>query len=235
MTNIIIKIHFVFYLFYGTLLISSYLTITIRSDKTMQKDTRRRGDTLQIQIYEATYYLLEKDGYNHINFSKIAKQAHTSRSVLYRYWDQLFDLVLETILYEIKISNNVLTSLEFDLGSLEKNLMFVGKEFIKQSTRGANRHFKILFGIANSSQNIQLKKIIAYSRTANLKIMDYILQLAISKHEIKVLPSETVKLAYFDLLRYNSWTLDSDVTIPVIEKIVREVTLPSILAFSNEK
>ncbi|MCF7523562.1 TetR/AcrR family transcriptional regulator [Levilactobacillus brevis] len=59
--------------------------------------TRRRGDELESAIYQVTYQLLTTNNGTALTFSQVAKAAHTSRTVLYRYWESPFDLVLATL------------------------------------------------------------------------------------------------------------------------------------------
>lgn len=189
---------------------------------------RRRGDDLQTEIYNVTYEILDNEGYDEITFSKVAKFANTSRSVLYRYWDKVFDLVLETIMYKISNSNNELVLLNFDKGNLRNNLLYIGRKFIEQAKIGPNKHFRILFINASHSHQKELKQLIDIANQSNLKIMDYALALAINKNEINHMPSNLVKLTYFQLLRYYDW-ISLEVLSPVmLEQILDEIILPSI-------
>ncbi len=60
-------------------------------------NTRKRGDTLVESIYDATVKLIKEVGYANLTFQQIAKVAKTSRSVLYRRWANMFDLLMEIV------------------------------------------------------------------------------------------------------------------------------------------
>lgn len=60
-------------------------------------NTRKRGDTLIESIYDAVVKLIKEVGYANLSFQQIAKAAKTSRSVLYRRWATMFDLLMEIV------------------------------------------------------------------------------------------------------------------------------------------
>src|SRR5664279_2994894 len=60
-------------------------------------NTRKRGDTLVESIYDAVVKLIKEVGYANLTFQQIAKEAKTSRSVLYRRWANMFDLLMEMV------------------------------------------------------------------------------------------------------------------------------------------
>jgi AcrR family transcriptional regulator len=60
-------------------------------------NTRKRGDALVESIYDAAVKLIKEVGYANLTFQQIAKVAKTSRSVLYRRWANMFDLLMEIV------------------------------------------------------------------------------------------------------------------------------------------
>ena len=60
-------------------------------------NTRKRGDALVESIYDAVVTLIKEVGYANLTFQQIAKAAKTSRSVLYRRWATMFDLLMEIV------------------------------------------------------------------------------------------------------------------------------------------
>ena len=60
-------------------------------------NTRKRGETLIESIYDAAVKLIKEAGYANLTFQQIAKAAKTSRSVLYRRWSNMFDLLMEIV------------------------------------------------------------------------------------------------------------------------------------------
>jgi AcrR family transcriptional regulator len=61
------------------------------------KNTRKRGETLVESIHDAAVKLIREVGYANLTFQQIAKAAKTSRSVLYRRWANMFDLLMEIV------------------------------------------------------------------------------------------------------------------------------------------
>jgi AcrR family transcriptional regulator len=60
-------------------------------------NTRKRGDALVESIYNAAVKLIKEAGYANLSFQQIAKAAKTSRSVLYRRWANMFELLMEIV------------------------------------------------------------------------------------------------------------------------------------------
>jgi AcrR family transcriptional regulator len=58
---------------------------------------RRRGNALVESIYDAAVQLIKEVGYANLTFQQIAMAAKTSRSVLYRRWANMFDLLMEIV------------------------------------------------------------------------------------------------------------------------------------------
>ena len=63
--------------------------------------SRRRGSELKEAIYKAAINILENEGYEKVTFQNVAKEAKTTRSVLYRYWNDVFDLIFEAVRFNI--------------------------------------------------------------------------------------------------------------------------------------
>ena len=66
--------------------------------------SRRRGSELKEAIYKAAINILENEGYEKVTFQNVAKEAKTTRSVLYRYWYDVFDLIFHKILNGVGMS-----------------------------------------------------------------------------------------------------------------------------------
>lgn len=144
--------------------------------------SRRRGDKLQNDIYEATYRLLETEGYSAINFTRIAREANTSRSVVYRYWDTPFDLVFAAVRQRMQQAEARFENLDFDRGSLRDHLVYVGQHFILESNNGPFRLFKMLFSeMINQQERERTGQMLAEATESNIKIMDDVLQRAIQR------------------------------------------------------
>ncbi|MEN2667346.1 TetR/AcrR family transcriptional regulator [Listeria aquatica] len=91
----------------------------------MANKTRRRGEELKIALYEATFKIIQTDGIHAVTFGKIAKEAETSSSVLYRYWESPFDLMFDTIKYLLNKEESSQKVFIFNQGSLREDLIYV--------------------------------------------------------------------------------------------------------------
>jgi AcrR family transcriptional regulator len=65
----------------------------------MARTTRRRGKELEDALLDATWVVLERVGYAAVTFEAIAAEAATSKSVLYRRWPTLAELVLTAVIH----------------------------------------------------------------------------------------------------------------------------------------
>ncbi|WP_255131455.1 TetR/AcrR family transcriptional regulator [Bacillus sonorensis] len=202
---------------------------------TESNKSRRRGDQLQNDIYSATYRLLETEGYSAINFARIAREANTSRSVVYRYWNTPFDLVFAAVRQRMQRSEGRFENLDFDKGSLRDNLVYVGQHFILESNNGPFRLFKMLFSeMINQQERERTGRMLAEATDSNIKIMDYVLQRAIQREEITKFPPKATKLILFEQIRYTFMLENGLVSQQKLEEIVDHVVLPAILYFSKQ-
>ena len=62
------------------------------------KSTRRRGETLERALYQATLEELTAVGYGELTMEGIAARAHTGKAALYRRWSNKHDLVRAALL-----------------------------------------------------------------------------------------------------------------------------------------
>ncbi|GIN71638.1 TetR family transcriptional regulator [Bacillus sp. J14TS2] len=198
------------------------------------KQGRRRGDELLEAIYEVTYQILETEGYKEINFTRIAREAKTSRSVLYRYWDTTFDLVFDTVHNKRKPNKIIMDKLDFDYGNLRSNLMFIGEDFILTLESFPKEFYRIMLSEMIQHQE-RSKKILLEATTFHNKLIDYVLQLAIDQKEITKWPPVETKLSLFQLIRYAFIVENEIVSKQKLESIIDYVVLPAILSFSQRR
>lgn len=118
--------------------------------------TRRRGDELETAIYQVTYQLLATNNGTALTFSQVAKAAHTSRTVLYRYWESPFDLVLATLTHYRQQDPQSMQLEHIDQGSLRADLIYVGTSFAQAATAGVSQYFRQLFSLAVDEQDQRL-------------------------------------------------------------------------------
>ncbi|CAH1857063.1 TetR/AcrR family transcriptional regulator [Convivina intestini] len=163
-------------------------------------NNRRRGDELEQNIYAATLMILRQEGYDQTTFTKIARQAQTSRTVLYRRWDSPFNLIHEAL--NAEQSEKPGSQFEVNTGSLRDDLIALGIFYIRHGDR-YNDEF-ILAGVKELGQGSPIAKhFMVNIRRSNLAIMKIIDGNAIRRGEIKHSPSENVQLLLFELLRYH--------------------------------
>lgn len=90
--------------------------------------TRRRGKQLEADILQATFELIATCAYEDLTMDKIAAQAHTSKTVLYRRWKTKADVVMAALRAQIQAGDFTFTppdtgSLRGDLLSLFETIM----------------------------------------------------------------------------------------------------------------
>ncbi|GKT03775.1 TetR/AcrR family transcriptional regulator [Furfurilactobacillus entadae] len=198
------------------------------------RDTRRRGDQLQNEIYQAVYELLDEKGYASLTLADVAGRSKTSRSVLYRHWDNIFDLTLDAILAGISTETNPLVQGIFDRGSLRADLLYVGQTFIRLSNQGPNKYFRLLFAEAPEAQ-LNREKILAASETSNLKIMGVVLENGRRRGEIHKEPPVMTQLMLFRSLRYFDLIGGRSMAVAYLDRIVDEEVLPAWRTFIKEE
>ena len=92
--------------------------------KEQESRLRRRGENLTNNIYKAVIDILRKDGYRELTFQAVARAAKTSRAVLYRRWETMFDLIHEFVKYKIAtVFDGDLIDVIEDTGSLSGDLI----------------------------------------------------------------------------------------------------------------
>jgi AcrR family transcriptional regulator len=59
--------------------------------------TRRRGETLELAIFDAVLYQLQRVGYTGLTMEGVAACARTGKAALYRRWQRKEDLVVDAL------------------------------------------------------------------------------------------------------------------------------------------
>lgn len=195
----------------------------------MSNKTRRRGEELKIALYEATFKVIQTDGIHAVTFGKIAKEAKTSSSVLYRYWENPFDLMFDTIKYFLNKEELSQKVLIFNQGSLREDLLYVASFFINGITKGVPNYFHLLFQIAlDEGDQKKVRKLLAEAEQANLKLIEQALQNAIERKEIKKMPPVFTQVAMFEQIRYRTMIMGQLPTQSYITMLVDQLILPAI-------
>lgn len=191
--------------------------------------TRRRGDELETAIYQVTYQLLATNNGTALTFSQVAKAAHTSRTVLYRYWESPFDLVLATLTHYRQQDPQSMQLEHIDQGSLRADLIYVGTSFAQAATAGVSQYFRQLFSLAVDEQDQrQLAKILSLSTTANLTLMQQVVKNARRRHELLRTPPQVTLLAMFNQIRYVTMIGGEIPEETEITRLVDDLILPAM-------
>ncbi|VDG17771.1 hypothetical protein [Lactobacillus brevis] [Lactiplantibacillus mudanjiangensis] len=190
---------------------------------------RRRGDDLEQAIYNAAYELLSTHRYQEVTLSKIAAAANTSRSVLYRHWDNAFEIMFAAMHNHLRQTNATLPNFEFDKGNLRANVIYTGVQFnqIRNSMLPEFQHMMIA-EMHNHPKAIH--KLLIDMTTGNLAMMAYVIKLAQRTGELTHQPSDNAQLALFQLIRYRFMVEDQSLTTDDITQLVDDVVMPALLA-----
>ena len=195
---------------------------------TSEKESRlrRRGDNLTSSIYSAVIDILQKDGYRELTFQAIARVAKTSRAVLYRRWESMFDLVHEFVKYKFAtVFDGDLIDVIEDTGSLRGDLIMLLKLHQTIYTEiGREVMNVVLFEISQNNS-----KVIDFGKNAalkNLAVMRRLLEFAKNRGEAVKELSDTTLILPFNLLRLEYMFSLEVVDEKKLEKMVDEILLP---------
>lgn len=197
-----------------------------------KKLQRRRGDRLDAEIFRVAYQLLETEGYPAVTFARVAREAQTSRSVLYRHWDTPFDLVFEAVHDRNHSVEFNMHELDFDRGNLAADLYYVGENFLTWLT-SVPASFNQMMLLEINHQPKRIKKIMQEVATYNLAVMDHVLENARQRGEINEFPPNETKLALFQIIRCKVIIEGTTMTKEELLVLVNAVIKPAIQYFKN--
>ncbi len=188
-------------------------------------NTRKRGDALVESIYDAAIKLIKEVGYANLTFQQIAKVAKTSRSVLYRRWANMFDLLMEIVddRSSKALSGQLIDRIE-NTGTLRGDLLNLLTLY--QSTYaeiGPEILSAALFEIGQ--RNKEVPEAEADATAKNIMVMQKLLKNAKSRGEkIKKVSDITLTLP-FNLIRMEN-LMNKNVDSNRIALFVDEILLP---------
>lgn len=190
---------------------------------------RRRGKQLEIAILEAAYDILCTSGYEQMTFQNVAKQAGTSRTVLYDRYSDKVDLLHALVQYRFTgAQGGKMVDLVREQGSLRADLLSVVKLYQQfLTTVGAELMGAILFEM--SVKNVQLQRLSLLGRDSNIEMMQKIQEFAKRRGEIHHEFTSRQMSLPFDLLRFENMVRGGDVTEAYLSELVDEVLLPVYL------
>lgn len=190
------------------------------------KTERRRGEELETAILNAAYDIIQTTGYEDLTFQRVAKQAQTSRTVIYRRYENPVDLLHAVVQYKsTKALGGKIIDLFQDQGSLRANLLAV----VNIYQRFFNALGAKLLGaiIAELSRNHEQFRVwFQQARNSNIKIMKKVEEYARQRGEITHDFTEIQMSLPFDLLRVENIIRNGKVTTTYLIRLVDEVLMP---------
>jgi AcrR family transcriptional regulator len=198
----------------------------------IEMTTRRTGEELTDAIYDAALTVLNQLGYEKTTFATIAKEAGTSRTVLYRRWDSPKDLLIDAVHTKGKVLGTSVRDGNYDTGSLRGDLFKLCNEYRLAFNRINRDFFHALLSEPDGSKTFQM---FANNHVSNLYVVDRIFAKAQLRGEVTVAITDNVKLLPFKLMRYELIASAGPVPKSIIPQILDEIVLPAIMAQQNKK
>ncbi len=205
--------------------------------KEPDKNTRRRGDVLIDNIYDATIRIIREAGYSNLTFKQIAQNAKTSRTVLYRRWTTTFDLIREIMLYKsaLALDGELIDKIE-DTGSLRSDLLRlltlyqrfytgVGTEVMNAFLFEMSQNSEKMAGIKSGEKGKKIADIKAGAMEKNILVMKKLLRLAKARGDKLKEVDDMTLLLPFDLIRMENLFREV-VDTKRLELLVDEILLP---------
>lgn len=191
---------------------------------------RKRGDQLEIAILEAADEIIQTLGYEKMTFQNVAKQANTSRTVIYRRYETPVDLLHGLVQYKSKqILGGKMMDLFEEKESLRADLIAVMEIFQKiVEAIGPKVLSALLFELRQRNESLQLW--LNEAQESNMKLMKKIQDSAINRGEIKHEFSKIQMILPFNLLRLENVLSGGNVTRAYIVQLVDEVLMPVYLS-----
>ena len=190
--------------------------------------SRRRGSELKEAIYKAAINILENEGYEKVTFQNVAKEAKTTRSVLYRYWNDVFDLIFEAVRFNIsqnpKWRGNVIDQ-EINKGSLRQDLIEL-LTFMRENFLLYPKGFLAFVSFMQSQGKNVLESTVGNVLPSNLIIMERLLARAQERGEAREKIGQSAKVLPFQMTRYHMLLEGQSMNDKQIKELVDEVLFP---------
>ncbi|WMT39338.1 TetR/AcrR family transcriptional regulator [Paenibacillus sp. D2_2] len=187
---------------------------------------RRRGEELEVAILEAAYDIIHESGYENMTFQNVAKQAETSRTVIYRRYETQVDLLHAVVHYK---STQALGGDMIDLiqnkGSLRLDLLSV-VEIYQQFFETISSEVLSATLLVLSQKNDSVKEWSVSARNSNMQVMKRIEGFAKERGEIHHEFTTMQMSLPFDFLRVENIMRGGAVTREYQIQLVDEVLLP---------
>ena len=190
---------------------------------------RKRGEKLLETVYDATKELIREEGYTALTFAKIARRAHTSRTVLYSRWGTILTLVHDIMSYKSAQSlGGSLTDKLVDTGSLRGDFLHLLSLYVRiYRAVGPEVINAMLFEVSRNTDQVQeLKDNVGLQNTES---METILAFAQARGDHVRAVSAMVQRLPFDLIRICYMWGRTPLDRVDLEQIVDDILVPVFL------
>lgn len=187
---------------------------------------RRRGEKLEAAILGAAYDILSTAGYEQMTFQNVAKQAKTSRTVIYGRYHSQADLLYALVQYKFtQAHGGKMIDWVQDKGDLRADL-FAVLELYQQFLDAAGPEITSAIMFELSRNNERFREFSLRGQKSNIEIMRKIEGFARRRGEIRHDFSVMQMSLPFDLLRFENMMRGGKVTKEYLEQLVDEVLMP---------
>lgn len=190
------------------------------------KAERKRGEELEKAILEAAYEIIETSGYEKMTFQRVARQAKTSRTVIYRRYETPVDLLHALVLYRsTRAMGGRMIDLFRDQGSLRADLLEVVGIY-QRFFDAVGQKFMSAVMIEYSRNYERFRDWFEQAFDSNVRMMKWVEENAKRRGEITHDFTELQMRLPFDLLRIENVVRHGRITPAYLTRLVDEVLLP---------
>lgn len=187
---------------------------------------RKRGEELEVAILEAADEIIKTKGYWSLTFQNVAKQAKTSRTVIYRRYETPLEILHALVKYKSKQAfDRPMIDLLKDKGSLRADLIAVMELFQQLFGKiGLGVLEAMLFELRQRNEESLLW--LNQAQESNIKVMKKVQSFAMRRGEIKHEFSRMQMILPFNILRLENLMNGRNLTKEYIIQLVDEVLMP---------
>ncbi|MFB5269548.1 TetR/AcrR family transcriptional regulator [Paenibacillus enshidis] len=187
---------------------------------------RRRGEKLEKAILEAAYEIMQTSGYEQMTFQNVAKQAKTSRTVIYGRYHNQVDLLYALVQYRLtQALGGKMIDLVQEKGSLREDLSAV-LELYQQFLEAVGPEIMSAILFELSQKNEQFQQLSVRGRESNIAVMKKVQEFARQRGEISHEFSVMQMSLPFDILRFENMVRGGRVSKEYLSQLVDEVLMP---------
>ncbi|MDP4099324.1 TetR/AcrR family transcriptional regulator [Paenibacillus sp. P96] len=187
---------------------------------------RRRGEKLEKAILEAAYEIMQTLGYEQMTFQNVAKQAKTSRTVIYGRYHNQVDLLYALVQYRLaQALGGKMIDLVQENGSLREDLLAV-LELYQQFLEAVGPEIMSALLFELSQKNEQFQQLSVRGRESNIEVMRKVQKFARQRGEIRHEFSVMQMSLPFDILRFEHMIRGGKVSKEYLSQLVDEVLMP---------